>query len=297
MTSLGKTLRRNFIVAAIVHVALVVTIALVDGFISNTRGNASIPVEVIIPGDIFGDKPVGDGDGKGDYAPPPPAADVSAPPVTAHPNAMSADESVAPTPPPKPVANDPGEIKIPTAKKTPPKPVKKTVAKPASKPVTKTATSSAPSAGDIRARLSGALKAAGSGSGGTPYGDNRPAGGGKATGGVYGSPDGSANGIPGGRGAGTPFWWYYQSVHDRMYEAWEQPGAAVNWDKKLMTTVALRVARDGRILSVTLRGASGNSTMDESAIAAARKVPRLDPLPDGLGGETAEITVNFQLES
>ncbi len=285
MTSVGTTLRRNFVVAAIVHVALVVTIAVVDGFISNARSNESVPVELIIPGDIFGDHPVGPGDGKGAYTPPPPAPA----PVTANPTAMSADETVAPVA--KPVA-DPGEIKIPVK---PVKPVVKTTLKPAVKAATKAATPAAPSAGDIRARLTGALKAAGNS--GTQYGDNRPAGGGKATSGVYGSPNGSANGIPGGQGAGTPFWWYYQSVHDRMYEAWEQPGQAVNWDKKLMAMVALRVARDGRILDVTLRGSSGNRIMDDSAVGAARKVPRLGPLPDGLGGDTAEITVNFQLES
>ena len=293
MTSLGKTLRRNFIIAAIVHLALVATIALVDGFVSTARSNQTMPIDVMIQGDILGDKPVGAGDGKGAYTPP---AEPTAP--TANQNAMSADETAAPAPPR--AADEAGEIKIPV-KKVQPKPVTKTLAKPVTRPVVKATAKSiaatGPSAGDIRQRLASALKTAGHGSDGTAYGDNRTAGGGTAKGGVYGSPDGSAHGVPGGQGAGTPFWWYYQAVHDRMYEAWEQPGSAVNWDKKLMTTVALRVARDGQIVSVTLRGSSGNKFMDDSAVTAARKVPRLDPLPEGLGGDTAEITVNFQLES
>jgi TonB family protein len=81
-----------------------------------------------------------------------------------------------------------------------------------------------------------------------------------------------------------------------MYEAWEQPGQAVNFDKRLVTTILLRVARDGRILDVRLQSSSGNKLMDDSALAAARDVPRLDPLPEGLGGDTADISVNFRLE-
>jgi hypothetical protein len=31
-------------------------------------------------------------------------------------------------------------------------------------------------------------------------------------------------------------------------------------------------------------------------VTAANSVPRLDPLPEGLGGDFAEISVNFRLE-
>ena len=81
-----------------------------------------------------------------------------------------------------------------------------------------------------------------------------------------------------------------------MYEAWQTPGQVASFDKKLVTTVMLRVARDGRILDVRLQNSSGNKLMDDSVLAAARSVPRLEPLPDGLGGEAADITVNFRLE-
>jgi TonB family protein len=63
-----------------------------------------------------------------------------------------------------------------------------------------------------------------------------------------------------------------------------------------VATILLRVARDGRIDAVRLEHSSGNKLMDDSALAAARSVPRLDPLPEGLGGDTAEISVNFRLE-
>ena len=111
-----------------------------------------------------------------------------------------------------------------------------------------------------------------------------------------GSPDGAADGIAGGVGKGSQFWSYYMHVHDRMYEAWDQPGQATSLDKKLVTTIVLHVARDGRIEGVRLEHPSGNKLMDDSAMTAAHSVPRLDPLPDGLGGDFAEISVNFRLE-
>jgi TonB family protein len=111
-----------------------------------------------------------------------------------------------------------------------------------------------------------------------------------------GSPDGAADGIAGGIGKGSPFWSYYLHVHDRMYEAWDQPGQALDFDKKLVTTILLRIARNGRIDGVRLERSSGNKLMDDSVLSAAHNVPRLDPLPEGLGGDFAEISVNFRLE-
>lgn len=295
MTPLGKKLRRNFIGALCVHLGLVAGIVIFEGFISNVRSNAPTMVELITPADILGDLPKGDGYGKGNYAPP-----VERPVVAPSRPAYTPDETPAPTPTPKSapkVADDPSEIKVQTKKATKQatKPVAQKTTKPATTTTATSATPTGPTASDFQKRLAKAL--ASSGGGGTIYGDNRPAGGGSGKSSVIGSPDGSPNGVPGGQGAGTPFWWYYQQVHDRMYEAWEQPGEAVNWDKKLMATVLLRVARDGRVLDISLQGSSGNKTMDDSAMTAARKVQKLDPLPDGLGGATANITVNFQLES
>jgi TonB family protein len=80
-----------------------------------------------------------------------------------------------------------------------------------------------------------------------------------------------------------------------MYEAWDQPGS-VN-DRKLMAVVLVKVARDGSIVGVTLKQSSGNKLMDNSALAAARKVRMLEPPPDALvKGSAAEISVDFQME-
>jgi len=322
MTTIEKRFRRNFILACILHGALIAGIIVFQGVI-NAHPDVPAPITLITPADILGDLPKGPGHGRGNYAPPPPAP--AAPPQSeAGPEsgpseaAMAADEQPAPKAKvaPAPVARDPNEIAVPKKNATKEaKPnataAKKTSAKTASsaKPTTtakssSTATSATKSIGStskgesadtIRRRFASALSAA---EGGTPWGDNRTAGGGTGESkyGHLGSPDGAADGIAGGIGKGSPFWSYYLHVHDRMYEAWEQPGEAVSFDKKLVTTIVLRVARDGRIDAVKLEHSSGNKLMDDSALAAARSVPKLDPLPEGLGGDSAEISVNFRLE-
>ena len=89
---------------------------------------------------------------------------------------------------------------------------------------------------------------------------------------------------------------YYQHIHDVLYEAWDQPGNAA--DKHLVTTVALKIARNGSIADASVKIGSGNKLMDESVLTAARKVPHLAPPPATLvRGGFAVITVNFQVKS
>jgi outer membrane biosynthesis protein TonB len=323
MSTTEKRFRRNFVVACIVHVAIIGGIVIVEGVFNNANSNVPTDVQLIVPADILGDLPTGQGNGRGNYTAPPaepagntaePAAAPSAPAAPSEPAAKPA-EPVAPkaiaTPP---ETKDPNEILIP--KKAVAKEIKKpvdTTAKTADKtadktttapkkavanvktPATTGSTSPAVSADTIRKRFASALSSA---EGGTAYGDNKPAGGGNGSSkyGHLGSPDGAADGIAGGVGKGSQFWSYYMHVHDKMYEAWDQPGQAKSVDKKLVTTVVLRVARDGRIEGVRLDHPSGNKLMDDSVMTAAHSVPRLDPLPEGLGGNFAEISVNFRLE-
>jgi len=316
MSTIEKRFRRNFIVASIVHVAVIAGIVVFEGVFNSARSSIPTAVELITPADIQGDLPQGAGTGRGNYALPPPepvAESVGPSSVPSEPVATP-EEQVAPKARVSPIeAKDPNEIAIP--KKQSAKETKKTADAVVKKPVTtdkpaaavkKTVVKAKPSPQNgssgtaeseaaIRQRLASALSAA---EGGTPGGDNRPAGGGNGESkyGHLGSPDGAADGIAGGIGKGSPFWSYYMHVHDRMYEAWEQPGQERDLDKKVVATILLRVARDGRIDAVRLEHSSGNKLMDDSALAAAHNVPRLDPLPDGLGGDFADISVNFRLE-
>jgi TonB family protein len=304
MTAIEKRFRRNFILACIAHGTLVIGIIVFEGWISNARSSVPTPVMLITPADILGDLPKGPGHGRGNYAPPPPEP-VGEDNGGANSATMAADEQPAPKPKVVPhTTRDPNEIVIPKKPtRTEPKPTARTTArktsvKPTAAVRSSTKTSSAnkaESASSIRQRFASALATA---EGGSSGGDNQTPGGGTGESkyGRLGSPDGAADGIAGGIGKGSPFWSYYLQVHDRMYEAWDQPGQAISFDKKLVATILLRVARDGRIDGVRLEHSSGNKLMDDSALAAARSVPRLDPLPEGLGGATAEISVNFRLE-
>lgn len=319
MSTIEKRFRRNFIVACIIHVAVIGGIVVVEGVLHSASSNVPTDVQLVVPADILGDLPKGEGQGRGNYAPPPPepASEQAAPPAAPSPPAATAPEPVAPkakaaAPEPK----DPNEVAIPkkqsvkeTKKSTDTSSLKKVatseksttntvkVASTTKGPAKSTSSGSgtAESASSIRQRFASALAA---GEGGTPGGDSRKAGGGTGESkyGHLGSPDGSPDGIAGGVGKGSDFWSYYMHVHDRMYEAWDQPGQSGSLDKKMVTTIVLHVARDGRIEGVKMQHSSGNKLMDDSVIAAAHSVPRLDPLPEGLGGDFADISVNFRLE-
>ncbi|HUK83752.1 MAG TPA: TonB family protein [Verrucomicrobiae bacterium] len=307
MSTADTRFRRNFVVASVLHVVLIGGLIGWESFFADSSRSALASVELVTPADLFGELPKGTGHGRGAYAPPKPTpgADAVAGPSEAM---MSADESPAPRPKaPSSPKSDPNEIAIP--RKAAPKKPSPTKSVPNTGELTRKSTttakkttatsksavasgSSTASAQDIRNRFAKALTSA---EDGTPYGDGKTAGGGTATGGRIGSPTGSPDGVVGGVGQGSPNWQYYEHVHDLMYEAWEQPGQLL--DKKLVAVVLIRVARDGSITDVELKSSSGNKLMDDSAIAAVRKVQRLDPPPDALVKDsTANITVNFQVE-
>jgi TonB family protein len=299
MSALDTTLRRNFIVAFVTHAVLITALFTLEKWAPDFSTPVVTPVDIVVPADILGDLPQGPSHGKGAYTPPPPA-----PPDTPGGNDTPAgtptpmDETVSPpTPPTPPPAHN--EIGIPSNKppKQPVKPPKNPTPTKLGKPTpTNTGTAKGPTANQIRQRFLNALRnTGGTGTeGGTPYGDNRLAGGGTGKGRI-GSPDGSPDGVPEGIGPGSPNWQYFLHVHDKMYEAWDN-SIAMN-DRNLLSVVTIRVARDGNIVSVTLKRSSGNKVMDNSALAAARKVQMLEPPPEALvKGSAAEISVDFQME-
>jgi TonB family protein len=106
----------------------------------------------------------------------------------------------------------------------------------------------------------------------------------------------TAKGISTGGGSpGQPndFSAYFNHVFQAMYGAWHPP---LGLSDGLTSKVLIRVERDGTISKVSLAQPSGNKPMDDSAIAAAKSVKKLNPLPDELGKEFAEITVHFKIQ-
>ena len=288
MSATDKRYRRNFIIALTIHAGVIAGLIGWEQFLSDVTG--ARPSSEIIEADILGELPAGEGTGRGLYKAPEPAGPA---PVAPAPAQNLPSDEVA-TSEPKAVAQpkaDPNEIAIPK-KNTTKKLVAETKQSAAStgkklatntttKTTSSTGTGKGSSAEDIKNRFASALKSS--------------AGGGTGKSGKIGSPNGTADGVVGGIGQGTPNWQYYQHVHDALYEAWEQPGTAL--DKRLITTITLRIARDGSVAEATVKIGSGNKLMDDSVLAAVRKVPRLEPPPDALvRGAFAVIVVNFQVE-
>ena len=85
-------------------------------------------------------------------------------------------------------------------------------------------------------------------------------------------------------------------LHDRFHARWEQPTSIVRSDQDFLTTLKLRINKDGTVTGREIVNSSGNAVMDESVLGAAKKVTAVDPLPAGLGGETFEVNIVFKLD-
>jgi TonB family protein len=96
-------------------------------------------------------------------------------------------------------------------------------------------------------------------------------------------------------GAGSPneFGWYFSLIFQEMYGAWDPP---LGLPEGLVTRVLIRVEKTGVISKVSLANSSGNKSMDDSALAAAHRVKKLPPPPDGLGDRFAEFTIGFKIQ-
>lgn len=110
--------------------------------------------------------------------------------------------------------------------------------------------------------------------------------------------DSSVSSVP-GTGSGTggqyhPYALYLSQIRAIMYEAWQQPSSLIG-KEGLVTTVEIRVQRDGRITAKKISRSSGNSQMDDSVVSALETVERLPELPAGFGGLYKDITIDFEL--
>ena len=101
-------------------------------------------------------------------------------------------------------------------------------------------------------------------------------------------------GEPAGAG-GTD--WYASMLHERFHAHWEQPTSVFASAQRYTATLRLRIERDGRISDCRLVRSSGLVPMDESVLAAAARVGRVDPPPVGLlRGGAYVVNVGFVRE-
>jgi TonB family protein len=220
----------------------------------------------------------GDGGGEPEPVAPPEhkIPDLKPPEVVAPPEPTKDDtipEPVKPKPKPKIVKAKPQ-----------PKPVPQVKAPPSRTNQMAKAKSSRPklSAEQVRALLSGSVRSVGSTSHGVI--------GRSSVGNSLGSGSGSGSGGP-----DSPVAWYYAMVKQIMYEAWQQPSGLANAGNPI-TTVTIRVKRDGTISDWQMMRPSGSALMDESVKRAVQSVKRLKPLPPQFIGPSQDITIQFELE-
>jgi TonB family protein len=114
--------------------------------------------------------------------------------------------------------------------------------------------------------------------------------------GTGGGNRGGAGKAGGGNREGE-YGWYFSMLKDRFDARWKQPTSIVQSDQRFVTTVKLRIGKDGTLSEVGLANSSGNVVMDDSVLEAVRSVRQIDPLPAGLGnGDFYEININFELK-
>jgi len=98
----------------------------------------------------------------------------------------------------------------------------------------------------------------------------------------------------GGGGTPLPYALYLNQIRAAMYEAWQQPSSLIG-KKGLVTTVEIRVQRDGQITSKKITTPSGNAQMDESVLRALEAVSRLPEPPAGFDDSYKYISIYFDL--
>ena len=92
------------------------------------------------------------------------------------------------------------------------------------------------------------------------------------------------------------FGWYHEMIHYRFFGLWEQPTSMVG-SAKFTTTLKITIAGNGRISSFSVLRSSGNVVMDESVLAAASRVSRIDAPPkDLVSGGSYTVNINFELD-
>ncbi|MFN2542217.1 MAG: TonB family protein [Chthoniobacterales bacterium] len=112
-------------------------------------------------------------------------------------------------------------------------------------------------------------------------------------------PSGNATGAaaPAGGGGQAQFGWYGSMLHDRFYSEWAQPTRVASTPKNSVLA-KIRIEKDGRVSSFDIVRPSGNSELDQSVAAVAKRVTQVEPLPDGLGsGDHYDVKISFELNA
>lgn len=238
--------------------------------------------------------------------PEPPTAPLHPPPELPPPSEIVVSKAT-PEPTPKPATPNPTTPKPATPKPATPKPMTpKPTPKSTPKPSPKRTVKPKPSAASSpKAKPSPTAKSASADDAAdakkstakTAAADSKKSAGGSNAGEATGAGKGTGKSGTGTGSTGTSdFGWYFEMLHDRLHNRWDQPTSIIRSSVEFVTTLKLSIGKDGTILDREIAHSSGNKLLDDSVLAAAEKVSAVDPLPRGLGGDTLEININFKLD-
>ncbi len=90
-----------------------------------------------------------------------------------------------------------------------------------------------------------------------------------------------------------PHSWYVAIVQNTVYQNWKIPSRLSSASPSTRSTVSFRIRRNGTLSDVVLRGSSGYTLMDRSAIEAVRSISALPPLPADYKEEFLDVVVYF----
>lgn len=208
-------------------------------------------------------------------------------PPRPEPSEVAQNDDILPTQPPAPRVEQP-RPKPPQPRVETPKPPKKNTVKPPS---------------DTRPRVQVSTTRVSRTRGPAPSSSTppRPATGNASTAGSYNASGfqktllnklGGGVGISGTSATGvkSEFGWYDNQIKQLMEEAWKFP---FGLDPGLSAGIQIRIEKNGVISRVALARSSGNSTLDEAAVAAATGVKKVPPVPDGLSSGAIERTLSY----
>ena len=88
---------------------------------------------------------------------------------------------------------------------------------------------------------------------------------------------------------------FHLSVKEAYFSQWQQPHGLIESGSKYRVRTEVVVGREGNIVSARIVTRSGNAEMDQSVQEAVSRVTRVASLPNGVGGATYTLLLNFDI--
>lgn len=89
---------------------------------------------------------------------------------------------------------------------------------------------------------------------------------------------------------------YGHELHDRFYEAWQQPAVVGALPMTISVPVDIAIDSSGRVLNFRIVRPSGNTRIDNSIAAVKEAVKQVPPPPGIAPGKTFKLRIYFELD-